>query len=90
MLKASLATRRTFVRRRVTADNANALSALGLFILRIFSYPQNGAVKKLSFFYSPVAFIYCILYRFVGDNAAFFQKHFRPFGIFTRDNRKVL
>ena len=45
MLYASLATRRTFVRRRVTADNANALSALGLFILRIFSYPQKEAVK---------------------------------------------
>lgn len=36
-----------------------------------------------------VAFIYCILYRFVGDNDAFFQKHFRPFGIFARNNRKV-
>lgn len=42
--------RSTYVHRRVTADKG--LSALNLFILNIFSYPQNKQTgcKKQSFF----------------------------------------
>ena len=40
---------RTFVRRRAAADNAEALSALGLFPLRSFPNLPTGAVKTFVF-----------------------------------------
>ena len=50
MLRTNLATRRTFVRLRVTKNKAEALFLLGLSVLHLFSYPLKRVVKALVFY----------------------------------------